>query len=56
MRKMKYYLKQLLPLKYESNYEARDGLYVSTWKQWFGKVYNVKIWCIKDYQKIKQKK
>ena len=36
-----WYLKQLLPLTYESEYYGEDGKYCSIWKMWFGKI----LWC-----------
>jgi len=36
---MIWYLKQLLPLKYESLYRDSDGRHYSEWRMWFGKVF-----------------
>lgn len=41
MGSIKYYLKQLLPLKYECNYASRMHHHV-TWRMWFGKCFNIK--------------
>lgn len=41
MKKLTYYLKQLLPLNYWSKYKTPDGnTNVAIWSQWFGKVFN----------------
>lgn len=39
MKKVLFYLKQLLPLKYHSKYKDATGNYrIAIWRQWFGKV------------------
>ena len=37
--KIVWYLKQLLPLTYISEYKAEGRNRLSIWKMWFGKVY-----------------
>jgi hypothetical protein len=44
MAKFVWYLKQLLPLSYSSNYSTpEDGKCHATWNMWFGRVFNHKI-------------
>jgi len=45
-RKLKWYVSQLLPLKYHSVYITNDEKYVSIWSMWFGKVFNHNQWKI----------
>jgi hypothetical protein len=43
MKKISWYLKQLLPLRYKTKY--RKGLskrHIMTFNMWFGKVFNLK--------------
>jgi len=35
--------KQLLPLKYSSNYRVGEQKQFATWNMWFGKVFNHKV-------------
>lgn len=42
MKKLKWFVKQILPLKYDSVYFVDSEKYVSIWYQWFGKVYHHK--------------
>lgn len=43
MKKITYYIKQLLPLTYYSKYKIQTGEYeLAIWTQWFGKPFNVK--------------
>jgi len=39
---IKWYLMQLLPLKYSSTYGFCGGIYKSTWRMWFGKIFWLK--------------
>lgn len=42
MDKLYWYLKQLLPLSYNTRFELADGTKcVSTWRCWFGKVFAI---------------
>jgi len=43
MRRIKWMLKQLLPLKYESTYRKGAELLRThvTWRMWFGKCFNI---------------
>lgn len=41
MKKIVFYLKQVLPLTYWSKYKTPVGkTHVAIWSQWFGKVFN----------------
>lgn len=43
MKKIKFYLKQLLPLTYYSKYRVQNGcIELAVWTQWFGKPFNIK--------------
>lgn len=43
MKKIKWYLKQCLPLTYTSRYRDGNGIKrFSVWMMWFGKVFNHK--------------
>ena len=41
-RNFKWYIEQLLPLKYKTEYSDMDDgkKYQATWRMWLGKVYN----------------
>lgn len=42
-----WYVKQLLPLTYRSNYRDEKGnQYFEVWKMWFGKVYDAEAYDI----------
>ncbi len=44
MKKITWYIKQILPLKYHSVYMVDGNKYISIWYQWFGKVFrHIKI-------------
>lgn len=47
-RKIKWYLKQLLPLTYRSHYKRAGKDYFCVWKMWFGRCYKME-----EYQIIK---
>jgi hypothetical protein len=41
MRKVKWALRQLVPLTYRSRYQTGDGVnHFSVWRMWFGKVFS----------------
>ena len=42
MGRFKWYLKQLLPLNYDSNYKEGNKKIHVIWKMWMGKCYNIK--------------
>lgn len=43
MKRIIYYLKQLLPLTYYSKYRVQNGnKELAIWTQWFGKAFNIK--------------
>lgn len=35
-----YYIKQLIPMKYQTKYRTSDGCYISSWYMWMGMVFN----------------
>ena len=40
-----WYMKQLLPLRYETIYGGTGGKrYLSIWRMWFGRCFNVRTW------------
>ena len=41
MKKISFLVKQILPLTYVSKYRSDGKKYLTVWKQWFGKLYNV---------------
>lgn len=41
MRPIKWYIKQLLPLKYSATYDIGAWKRTVTWHMWFGKTFNV---------------
>jgi hypothetical protein len=41
LNKLFWYLKQLFPLTYWSTFESDKKFYLSFWKMWFGKCYDV---------------
>jgi len=43
MNKIKWYARQMLPLRYESNYEQNGKPVHCTWRMWFGRCFNV-VW------------
>lgn len=48
MKKITYYLKQLLPLTYFSKYSVQNTNEIAIWTQWFGKPYNIKRFTLAD--------
>ncbi len=49
MRKIIYYLKQLLPLTYYSKYRVQNGnKELAIWTQWLGKPFNIKRFSLID--------
>ncbi len=44
MKRIVWYLKQLLPLTYVSTYGQDGDRWVTVWRQWFGRTYNVRRW------------
>ena len=48
MRKLEWYLRQLLPLTYRSHYRTSDGTkQFDVWNMWFGRVFNHESYTIK---------
>jgi hypothetical protein len=41
MNKLKWYLKQLLPLTYRTRWMENGKRYFSVWNMWFGKSFNI---------------
>jgi hypothetical protein len=41
MAKLKWMIKQLLPLTYRTRYEENGKKYYSVWNMWFGRSYNI---------------
>jgi len=39
---MRWFLKQLLPLNYETTYRQSSEKYFCRWRMWFGKCFNIK--------------
>lgn len=39
-----YYIKQLLPFTYISEFGDNDGKHLCVWKMWFGKPYDIKYY------------
>lgn len=48
---LKWYLKQLFPLKYDTVYGEKEKSYAVIWRMWFGRSFN-----IKKYEIVKQSK
>lgn len=49
MRKITYFLKQLLPCTYYSKYRVQNGAKeLAIWTQWFGKPFNIKRFTLAD--------
>lgn len=44
MDKLLWYLKQLLPLRYVTQYGENGEWYVSTWRMWFGRCFDIRRW------------
>lgn len=42
MERIKWYFKQLLPLRYESTYTEAGHRWLTIWRMWFGRCYNVR--------------
>lgn len=49
MKKVFFYLKQLLPLTYYSMYQVDGKKELAIWRQWFGKPYKIKRFTKKDF-------
>jgi hypothetical protein len=43
MTKIKWYLKQLLPLTYRTTYLEKGSKYYTVWCMWFGQCFNQDI-------------
>lgn len=39
---LKWYLKQLFPLKYDTVYGEKEKSYAVIWRMWFGRSFNIK--------------
>jgi len=48
LNKIIFYIKQLFKLQYYSCYFEGDIKYVTTWKMWFGKCYEIKKYEVKN--------
>jgi len=48
MNRIVWYLKQLLPLKYDTEYGQDGKSYVSVWRMWFGRCFAVKKYELKE--------
>ena len=48
MNKIKWCIKQLLPLTYRSKYKSDGKDYFCVWNMWFGKSYNIETYEIKN--------
>jgi hypothetical protein len=47
MKNISWYLKQLLPLRYETEYTDSQGVdWLVQWKMWFGKVFDIREWIL----------
>jgi len=42
MKKLSWYVKQILPLQYVSEYREDNERYLSIWRMWFGKCFKIK--------------
>ena len=42
MSKLTWYLKQLFPLKYDTEYSENGKSYVTIWKMWLGRCFAIK--------------
>jgi hypothetical protein len=42
MSKLTWYLKQLFPLKYDTEYSENGKNYVTIWKMWLGRCFSIK--------------
>jgi len=46
MNKILWYLKQLFPLRYKSEYMENGEKCLCIWRMWFGRCYNIKAWSV----------
>ena len=46
MNKLFWYVKQLLPLTYVSEYIENGKKKLTVWKMWFGKCFSIKTWSV----------
>lgn len=44
LMKLCWYVKQLVPLKYDTTYGENDKRYVSVWRMWFGRCFAIKTY------------
>jgi len=42
MERIKWYAKQLLPLRYESTYTENGRRWLTIWRMWFGRCFAVR--------------
>ena len=54
MLNFKWYLKQLLPLRYETVYtDSQDVEWLAMWRMWFGKVFARREWILSTGYEMK---
>ena len=46
MNRVKWYLKQLLPLTYRTEFAEGGKRKVAVWNMWFGRCYNIDEWIV----------
>ena len=46
MSRLLWYLKQLLPFTYVTEYGENEKRYVEVWRMWFGRCFNRRRWVI----------
>ena len=51
MGKVKWYIKQLLPLTYRTIYTEEGLKYFCVWNMWFGRSYNIDKYIISEERK-----
>lgn len=49
MKRLAWYLRQLFPLMYATEYEDPDGIkHVAVWRMWFGRCFNSRDWIVAE--------
>jgi hypothetical protein len=47
VKKLQFWIKQLLPLMYVSEYSENGHRKVTVWRQWFGRPFKIRTWEIR---------
>lgn len=46
--RLRWMVKQLVPLMYVSHYGTHEGAEVAVWRMWFGRCFAVRVWRVTE--------